>query len=138
MSHFNNYNPAPKKRKVWPWVVGILAFLLLAFVGCTALAATTVNEIDKEINSKTIVTLQATGNGSVDYHDNGNLTIGESVNGEWSKTVTWDWLETSFSVSSSFDSYESSPVSCSIILDGEVVSTNSVTGGIATCSLPKN
>lgn len=45
MSHFNNYNPAPKKRKVWPWVVGVLAFLLLAFVGCTAMTVSAVDDV---------------------------------------------------------------------------------------------
>lgn len=44
MSHFNNYNPTPKRRKVWPWVVGVLVFIFVAFAGCTATFSSAVDD----------------------------------------------------------------------------------------------
>lgn len=46
-------NIYPKKRKVWPWIVGGLLLLFLCvggtFVACTAMVGGAVSEIDKEL-----------------------------------------------------------------------------------------
>jgi hypothetical protein len=44
----------PKKRKVWPWVVGgVILVVILLFGGCLALIGGAANEVDKAISSAT-------------------------------------------------------------------------------------
>jgi hypothetical protein len=56
----SNYNPyayntptpqPPKKRRVWPWVLGILVVLFFLFVGCSAIVGSAVDEAAKSVES---------------------------------------------------------------------------------------
>ncbi|MFE3194328.1 DUF4352 domain-containing protein [Nocardia sp. NPDC059240] len=48
------YYPPPKKRKVWPWVLGgFLTAILLLFGGCAALFGSAAHEIAKQENKRT-------------------------------------------------------------------------------------
>ncbi|MGV9820905.1 DUF4352 domain-containing protein [Nocardia xishanensis] len=52
-SHPPHY-PPPKKRKVWPWVVGgCFAFVVLLFGGCVALLSSAADEISESTEKRT-------------------------------------------------------------------------------------
>lgn len=125
----------PKKRKVWPWVLGLFALAFLAFAGCSVLVGGAVNEVDKaittELNRTDVVTLEATGIGTVTYSDGGNHVLGEEFQDYWTKDVEWSFID-SFIVQSNYMS--PGPVSCRILENGIVVSEYSSDTGMVTCT----
>lgn len=146
MTHHSNPNPnngfrydpslgwvpdPPKKRKVWPWILGFLAFAFLAFAGCTVLVSGAVDAVDEEINRTDVVTLEATGIGTVSYSDGGNNVLGEEFQDYWTKDVEWSFID-SFIVQSDYMS--PGPVSCRILENGIVVSEYSSDTGMVTCT----
>ncbi|HET8641487.1 MAG TPA: MmpS family transport accessory protein, partial [Pseudonocardiaceae bacterium] len=71
----------PKKRRVWPWVLGGVAlFVVLAFAGCVALIGGAANEVSDQIqqDSRPVkVTYEITGDGVTIA---GNITYTKDVN----------------------------------------------------------
>ena len=44
----NYFPPSPKKKPVWPWVLGVLALLVvLMFAGCVALIGTAASVLSR-------------------------------------------------------------------------------------------
>ncbi|WP_410872272.1 MmpS family transport accessory protein [Nocardia sp. A7] len=131
------YPQPPRKKKVWPWVLGgILVVLLLIVGGCVAFVGTVANEIGNEASREVAVSYQATGSGTgtVIYSD-GTLDVQTEADVPlpWSKDVTITGLvkQSALSVMSSFDG---GTVSCKIVVDGKVIAQDEASGSLATAT----
>ncbi|MFD3744227.1 MmpS family transport accessory protein [Nocardia sp. NPDC058633] len=129
------YPQPPRKKKVWPWVLGgILVVLLLVVGGCVALVGTVANEIENEVSREVTVSYQAggTGTSTVTYSD-GNLDVAQEsdVALPWSKDVTVTGLVkfVSLSVLSGADGGN---VSCKITVGGKVIAEDQASGQFAS------
>lgn len=131
------YPPPPRKKKVWPWVLGgVLVVLLLVVGGCVALVGTVANEIENEVSREVTVSYQAggTGTGTVIHTDGSMDVVTESdIALPWSKDVAVTGLVkfVSLSVMSGIDG---GTVSCKITVGGKVIAQDQATGQLATAS----
>lgn len=141
------YQPPPKKRKVWPWVVGGIIVLFIAVVGgCAAMIGGVANELDKESNSTAAVTYRVTGDsstGMVTFSDaNFNMAQDTAAALPWEKTVTLTGFGklASLTASNTFDG--SGKITCEILVGNEVKNTQTANGpgASASCSysVPSN
>ncbi|MEV4152054.1 MmpS family transport accessory protein [Nocardia salmonicida] len=129
------YPQPPRKKKVWPWVLGgVLVVLLLIIGGCVALVGTVANEIENEVSREVTVSYQAggTGTSTVTYSD-GSLDVAQEseVTLPWSKEVTVTGLVkfVSLSVLSGADG---GSVSCKITVGGKVIAEDQASGQFAS------
>lgn len=130
--------PAPRKRKVWPWIVGGIVVMFLAMMGgCVALVGGAANEIDKESKREVTVTYQVTGSGtgtSVTCSGRDfNIAQDTDVALPWSKEVTIDGLGKTVTLSATNDQ-DGGAVTCSIKVGDRVISEQQSTGPFATAS----
>lgn len=136
------YQQPPKKKKVWPWIVGaIILIIILFFAGCMAFFGGVANEIDKESNRTVEVTYRVTGEGgtasSITFTDaDWNTAQDTSVSLPWEKKVSIDGLGklASLMASNSIDAAPGTAITCEILVDGEVKYTNTATGPGASAS----
>ncbi|GAA3968010.1 MmpS family transport accessory protein [Gordonia caeni] len=132
---------APKKKKVWPWILGGVILIFILFIGgCMALFGGVANEIDKESKRTVEVTYRVTGDGgpvSVTYSDaNFNISQDTEVPLPWEKEVTIDGLgkTASLTATNNFQAATGSTVTCEILVDGAVKYTNTASGPAASAS----
>lgn len=152
----------PKKRKKWPWVVGILALLaLLLFGGCAVLIGGALNAADKATNDPSpavaqptaeagtpaatdpaatqagkTVTLRATSSsdGMVAF-GNSSTQSSQNFSGEWSKDLTLeDWVDAATLSVTSATMGGDNAVTCEIIYNGKVVVKNDSSGDMSSAS----
>ena len=135
------YQQPPKKRKIWPWVLGgvVLVFILF-FAGCMALFGGVANEIDKESKSTVNVTYKVTGDGgsgSITYTD-ANLNMAQDTQASlpWEKEVAITGLGkiASLTATNDFNAGSSTSITCEILVDGQVKYTQTGTGPGASAS----
>ncbi|MFC6012381.1 MmpS family transport accessory protein [Nocardia lasii] len=129
------YPQPPRKKKVWPWVLGgVLVVLLLIVGGCVALVGTVANEIENEVNREVTVSYQAggTGTSTVTYSD-GSLEVAQDsdVALPWSKDVTVTGLVKYVSLSV-LAGAEGGTVSCKITVGDKVIDEDQATGQFAS------
>ncbi|MFC4373671.1 MmpS family transport accessory protein [Nocardia halotolerans] len=132
------YPQPPKKKKVWPWVLGgILLVLLLIIGGCVALVGSVANEIDNESKRVVNVSYEAGGTGtasSITYSGSG-LDVGQEsdVALPWSKDIAMDGLAKFMSLSV-MAGVDGGQVSCKITADGKVIAEEQASGQFATAT----
>lgn len=150
--------PPKKKRKKWPWVLGILVLLgILLFGGCAALMGGAMNAAEEATNDSTSsdstpaaggetkeaagadIELAGTASGaaSANYGPLGSASTAD-FEGSWSATVPELDGETYSVTIQDSSGAEDASVSCSVSEGGEVVEEQKATGAysIATCSQP--
>ncbi|MGW5437101.1 MmpS family transport accessory protein [Nocardia asteroides] len=132
------YPPPPKKRKVWPWVLGgVLVVILLGFIGCIALVGTAFNEVDKEINRAVTVTYQVEGTGtasSITYSGK-NMDIAQDteVALPWTKDVTVDGFVKTVTLTASAGA-DGGQITCRIRAGDDVIAEQTASGPWASAS----
>ncbi|WP_245558237.1 MmpS family transport accessory protein, partial [Nocardia thailandica] len=132
------YPPPPKKRKIWPWVLGgVLLVILLGFAACFALVGTTVNEIDKEINRAVTVTYQVDGSSdasSITYSGK-NMDIAQDtdVTLPWTKEVSVDGFAKTVTLTASAGA-DGGQVTCRILVGDKVIAEQTANGPYASAS----
>lgn len=129
------YSQPPKKRPVWPWIVGgILLVLLLSIGGCIAVVATIANDATEEVT----VTYEVSGDGeevSISY-SGADLNSGQ-VNDAvlpWRMEVTVEGLFKSVYVTATNGAEDTGEVSCKITANGKVVAEQTSSGAFASAS----
>lgn len=132
------YGPPPKKRKVWPWVLGgVLLFMVLGIGACIALVGTAVNEVDKEINRTVAVTYQVDGTGqasSITYSGRGgDVAQDTDVSLPWTKEVTVDGIVKAVTVTASAGA-DGGDITCRILVGDDVLAEQTATGPYASAS----
>jgi len=131
---------APKKpvyKRVWFWLLVVLALVIGGCVSILSLAGVAIN---KAATTKHTVVYSVTGSGTADINWD-TFAYGNSGSSQdsgaalpWTKTVTGSGLFNIYSVTAQLQSGTS--VTCSITVDGKLVSTHSSTGqfAIADCT----
>ncbi|MDL9938431.1 MmpS family transport accessory protein [Gordonia sp. ABSL1-1] len=135
------YPVLPKKKRVWPWVLGgITLVFLLVMGGCVALIGGAANEIDKESKREVTVVYRVTGNGanaSITFTDK-DFNIAQETNAKlpWEKTVVITGLGKTASLTVTNDENDNAKSTCEILVDGQVRFTQTAAGpyASATCS----
>lgn len=129
------YPQPPKKKKVWPWVLGGIALVFLLIVGgCVAIVGVAANEIDKEANREVTVAYEVTGTGtaSVFYSGRNFDTAQENDTAlPWTKNVTMDGLLKVVSLTAT-NGAEDGEISCRITVGGKVIAEQTSSGAFAT------
>lgn len=135
------YQPPPKKRKKWPWVLAAIAVLILvAAGGCIALVGSAVEEVDRQSKSETVITYRVTGDGGsamVTYTDaDNNMGQDTAASLPWEKKVTLKGFVkiASLTATNGIEAGPSTKVTCEILVDGVVKYTQSGTGPGASAS----
>ncbi|MFD8103429.1 MmpS family transport accessory protein [Nocardia fluminea] len=130
--------PPPKKRKVWPWVLGGTALVILIFFGaCVAFFGGVVNEIDKEVNSTVTVTYQVDGTGqasSITYSA-GDLDVSQDTDASlpWTKDVTVDGFIKTVTLTASAGP-DGGEITCRIKVGDRLIAERTASGPFATTS----
>ncbi|MEU4807960.1 MmpS family transport accessory protein [Nocardia fluminea] len=130
--------PPPKKRTVWPWVLGGTVLVILIFFGaCVALFGSVVNEIDKEVNSTATVTYQVDGTGqasSITYSA-GDLDVSQDTDADlpWTKDVTVDGFIKTVTLTASAGA-DGGEITCRIKVGDRVIAEQTASGPFATTS----
>ena len=153
------YIEKPRKKK-WPWILGIIAALLLLILGgCAALiggASKSVNDAVSEAATSSAAThdgqpaeteksdtrtielkATATGTGNV-LHGAAGSTNTEQFEGEWSKTINDVPNKDGYVLTVTGDIMDpNSKVTCQVLVDGKVEkeATGTGSGGGASCIL---
>ncbi|MFI1238066.1 MmpS family transport accessory protein [Nocardia salmonicida] len=130
--------PPPKKRKVWPWVLGAVLLVFLVGLGaCIAIIGTAVNEVDNEINRAVNVTYQVDGTGqasSITYSGR-NMDIAQDTDAAlpWTKEVSIDGIFKTVTLTASADA-DGGDVTCRILVGDEVLAEQTASGPYASVS----
>lgn len=131
----------PKKKKVWPWILGGVILVFILFIGgCLAFFGGVANEIDKESQRTVEVTYRVTGDGgpaSVTYSDAGlNISQDTEAALPWEKNVVIDGLgkTATLTATNDFQAASGSTITCEIVVGGEVLYTNTASGPAASAS----
>ncbi|MGW5318585.1 MmpS family transport accessory protein [Nocardia thailandica] len=133
------YPPPPRKKKVWPWVLGGIALVFLLIVGgCVAVIGVAANEIDKESNREVTVSYEVTGTGSGSvFYSGRNFDVAQEtdVTLPWTKTVTMDGLLKVVSLTAT-NAGADGEISCRITVGGKVIAEQTANGPYAgaTCT----
>lgn len=128
----------PKKRRVWPWVLGgVLLVMFLGMGACVAFVGGVANNIDKESKRQVTVTYEVTGSGNsvaVTYsgHDF-NTAQDTGVSLPWTKQVTVDGLGKTVSLTATNGS-DSGTVTCRISANGKVLAEQTSSGPFASAN----
>lgn len=124
------HSPPPRKRLVWPWVLGGAAILFVIAVGVVAVLLFADTSSDRV---KITYSVEGTAN-SVDItytgSDNGEKT--EHVSLPWTKEVTVGSKVVFVSLMANSVDLEST-VRCRIVADGKEVASNGPTQMMAAC-----
>ncbi|GAB2517940.1 MmpS family transport accessory protein [Nocardia heshunensis] len=137
--------PPPKKRKVWPWIVGaLLIFIVLPFAACTALVGTAAHEVDKESKRTVDITYEVTGSGEGTYakpsvtYSTGDTGSGNASSAQlpWSKNVTLTGLLKFATLTATAADDDAATITCRIKQGDKVLVENTATGSLAlaTCN----
>lgn len=128
--------PEKKKRKKWPWIVlGIFVVIIGSIGGCMAMVGGVANEIDKESKKEVEVVYRVKGTGtpSVTFSsENFNLAQESDVRLPWTKTVKVTGFGKTASLTATNGSESNSTVTCEIVVDGQVKSTQTARGSFAS------
>ncbi|GAD84547.1 hypothetical protein FEK33_22505 [Nocardia asteroides NBRC 15531] len=131
----------PRKKPVWPWIVGgIVLVLVLLAGGCAVLVGVAANEIDKEAKSSADLVYEVGGTASqVDityYTGDFDQNSANATSVPWRKDVTVSGFAKMGSLTVTTTGLEEGTVSCRILRDGKVLDeqTSSGTFGFVSCS----
>jgi hypothetical protein len=132
------YQPPKKKRRIWPWVLGIILVIIIGgFAACTAVVGTAVNEVDKESKTTVKITYKVIGDGPaiLTYDVNGKMTQDTNAQLPWTKETEVTGLSkyVSFSASNGIES-GGGKITCQVLRDGKVIIENTANGPGATAS----
>ncbi|VFA96604.1 MmpS family transport accessory protein [Nocardia cyriacigeorgica] len=132
------YYQPPKKRRIWPWIVGgIVLFFVLMIGGCLAFFGGVANEIDKESKREVTVTYRVEGTSSeasVTYSGRDmNMAQETSITLPWSKDVTIDGLGKFVSMTAT-NNADSGEITCRILVGEKVISEQTSSGPFASAS----
>ena len=126
----------PKKplyKRVWFW---LLLVVVLGCGGCTAVVVAAGTAVDKDATTKHTIVYVVTGNGSADIT---YATFGSGAGGissptgqglPWTKTFIATGILNAYNVGATLTS--GSTVTCSISVDGKVLSSKTATGTLAS------
>jgi hypothetical protein len=126
----------PKKKfykRVWFWLLVVVA---VGIGGCISLVSVASVAVDKANTTKHTIVYSVTGDGQADItyntYTNGNSGTQQATgqNLPWKATITESGLFNLYSVGGTLTS--GSSVTCSITVDGKVLSTHSSTGQFAS------
>ncbi|MET8425725.1 MmpS family transport accessory protein [Nocardia sp. NPDC004860] len=137
--------PPPKKRKIWPWIVGaLLLFIVLPFAACTAVFGKAANDVAKESKRTVDVRYEVTGSGEGTYvKPSITYSIGDTGSGTstaaqlpWSKDVTLTGILKMATLTATAADDDSATISCRIVQGDKVLVENTATGSLAmaTCT----
>ncbi len=132
------YQQPPRKRRVWPWVLGGFVFIVFLGVGgCIAFIGAVATDIDKESKREVNVTYQVEGSASsaaITYSGRDfNTAQDTAVSLPWSKQVTIDGLGKTVTLTATNDE-SGGTITCRILADGKQVSEQTASGPLATAS----
>ena len=136
------YPQPPKKKPVWPWIVGgVVLVLVLLGGGCAAIIGVAAWQVDKEVNSSADLVYEVNGTASqvdITYYSGDfdqNTANGSMV--PWRKNVTVSGFAKMGSITVTTTGTEEGTVSCRILRDGKVLDEDTSTGsfGFVTCSV---
>ncbi len=128
----------PVYKRVWFWLLVVLALGIGACVSIINLAGNAINTANNKTHT---VVYSVTGSGSVSLSyaaidkNQGGMTQNSDVPLPWTKTITGSGLFNYYSVTATLGAGGGS-ATCTITVDGKVVTTNSATGvySSASCS----
>ncbi|WP_054600986.1 MmpS family transport accessory protein [Mycolicibacterium fortuitum] len=131
------YQP-PKKRRVWPWVLGgIFLVMFLGLGACVAFVGGVAKNIDDESKREVTVTYSVTGSGNsaaITYSGRDFNTAQETdVTLPWNKNVTIDGLGKTVSLTVTNDS-DGGTITCEISANGRTLARQTSSGPFATAS----
>ncbi|MFC3438449.1 MmpS family transport accessory protein [Nocardia seriolae] len=137
--------PPPKKRKIWPWILGaLLLFIVLPFAACTALVGKAAHDVDKESKRTVDIRYVVTGTGDGQYikpsitYSTGDTGSGTSNTAQlpWSKDVTLTGLLKMATLTATAADADDATITCKIMQGDKVLVENTATGslGMATCT----
>ncbi|MGN2640438.1 MmpS family transport accessory protein [Nocardia takedensis] len=132
------YQQPPKKKPVWPWILGGVAVVLLVVVGgCVALVAGVVNEVDDELNRQVAVTYEVEGSGtdaSITYSGSDfDIAQETAATMPWRKQVTVEGFSSYVSLSAT-NGANGGEITCRIKAGDRVVSEQTSSGPYASAS----
>jgi hypothetical protein len=139
------YQQPPRKKPVWPWVLGgMFLLMLLGIGGCLAFIGGVATNIDKESKRQVAVTYEVVGSGnsvSVSYTNSDNkpgtqdlgLAQETGVALPWQKEVTVDGLVKTATLTAT-NGAQGGEITCRIRADGKVIAEQTSKGQFATAS----
>lgn len=132
------YYQPPKKKRVWPWVLGgIVLFFILIIGGCFAFFGGVASEIEKESEREVTVTYRVEGtssDASVTYSGRDmNMSQETAITLPWSKDVTIDGIGKYVSMTAS-NGDAGGEITCRILVGDRVISEQTSSGPYASAS----
>jgi hypothetical protein len=132
------YQQSPRKRPVWPWVLGTVFLLVfLGFAACFAFVGGVANNINKESQRQVTVTYEVEGSGSsvaVTYsRSDFNTAQDTDVTLPWTKQITISGFLKTVSLIAT-NGHSDGTVTCRILADGNVIAQQTSSGPFATAS----
>jgi len=129
------YQP-PKKRPVWPWVLGgIFVVIFLCIGACVAFVGGVASNIDKETKREVEVIYAVSGSGrAVAITSSGrdfNTAQETAVRLPWNRSVTIDGLAKTVSLAATND-ISGGTITCQITANGKTIAEQSSSGPFAT------
>ncbi|NOP99291.1 MmpS family transport accessory protein [Mycolicibacterium sp.] len=131
------YQP-PKKRAVWPWILGgIFLVIFLGIGGCVAFVGSVAKNIDDESKREVTVTYSVTGSGNsvaITYSGRDFNTAQETdASLPWSKDVTIDGLGKTVTLTATNGS-DGGTITCEISANGKTLAQQTSSGPFASAS----
>jgi len=132
---------APRKRRVWPWVLlGVFVVIIAMFVGCAALFGSAVSSVDKQMNTPVQVAYDVTGTAKTAHitysvWQNGNSSMAQESDATlpWHKSVTSSGFAKGGDLTVTLDEKGGS-VTCTVTIPGRAPITSTASGPFATAS----
>ncbi|MFL6087872.1 MAG: MmpS family transport accessory protein [Mycobacterium sp.] len=129
---------SPKKRPVWPWVLGGIFLVIFLTVGaCVAFVGGVASNIDKETKREVEVIYAVSGSGrsvAITYSGRDFNTAQETaVSLPWNKSVTIDGLGKTVSLTATND-MDGGTITCQITANGKTIAEQTSSGPFATAS----
>ena len=133
---------APKKRPVWPWVLGGIFLVIFLGVGaCVAFVGGVASNLDKETKREVEVIYAVSGSGrsvAITYSGRDFNTAQETaVRLPWNKSVTIDGLGKTVSLTATNDT-DGGSITCQITANGKTIAEQTSSGPFATASCVGN
>src|SRR5215212_645863 len=129
---------APKKRPVWPWILGGIFLVIFLGVGaCVAFVGGVASNLDKETKREVEVIYAVSGSGrsvAITYSGRDFNTAQETaVSLPWKKSVTIDGLGKTVSLTATND-MNGGTITCRITANGKTIAEQTSSGPFATAS----
>ncbi|MBM7050601.1 MULTISPECIES: MmpS family transport accessory protein [unclassified Rothia (in: high G+C Gram-positive bacteria)] len=137
-----SYAPEEKKKSIWPWLLGLLALLLL-IGGCSLLTSNNDNEeenaetteVEKTVDLELSVT--ADGAAAVNHGPSDAKSADNAIENEWSTTIENIHPENGYSMTVTGKGETTANLACKIVVDGVVQDEQfSADENKITCTLP--